>query len=255
MKILNTYSGILQLRTETFTTIMQSSDGLWFAIRLFVIVSLIAACGQWFGWTTVVRQPTLPEQIHQFALVVTDVEKNLAGLLPQTMSANMSNFAQDIVAFATNVEERTINLTPYLGARPSRAVNLFGEWLGTPFSLMADFLVFSLVALMMAKLLGGKGTLQQHLGMTMLAIAPCVLAFVSYIPITSPTMGFALGIFSRTLLMLTGFWATAILLKALIVVHDIELKRAVATLVGTFAVVYLLLPLTGMIVAIYLLFG
>ena len=48
-------------------------------------------------------------------------------------------------------------------------------------------------------------------------------------------MGFALGILSRTLLLLAGIWAVAILLKALSVAHDIKLKRAATALEVTVA--------------------
>jgi hypothetical protein len=253
--ILNTYSGILQLRTDTFVAIKQSRDGFGVALRIFAVVSLIAALGQWLELGAVLRQPTLPEQVHQIAQVIEGIEQNLPDWLPQTMSEGLSTFARESVGFVTGVEERTANLMPPLGARPSRVVNLLGQWLGTPFRLMANFLGCALVVLVVVKVMGGKGTLQQHLSLTMLAGAPYVLAFVGYIPAGSVIVGFALGIFGRTLTLLAGMWAAAILIKALTIAHEIELKRAALALVSAFVVVYLLIPMAAVMAAGYVLFG
>lgn len=253
--ILNTYSGILQLRTETFVAIKQSKDGYWFALKLFTVVCLIAALGQWMGLETVLRQPILPEQFQQIADLFEDIEQNLPDGMPQEMSEGLSTFAQEAVDFVTYVEERTASLAPPLGARPSRVINMFGEWLETPFALMANFLGFSLIVLLVVKLMGGKGSLPQHLSLTMLAIAPYVLGIVNYLPSNSIIMNFALGIFGRTLILLAGIWAIAILLKALSVAHDIELKSAVMALASAFVLVYLLVPVAVMMAATYILFG
>jgi hypothetical protein len=253
--ILSTYQDILQFRTETFVAIKQSEDGFWYALKLFVVVSLIAGFGQWLGVGTVLHQPTLPEQIHRVAQVIERVERNLPEWLPQKLSERLSTFAQEVVGFVAKVEEATASLMPPLGARPSRVVTLLGNWLGTPFQLMANYLGFALVIFLVVKLMGGTGTLSQHLSLMALAIAPYVLAFFDYIPAGSVFMDLALGIFGRTLILLAVIWALAILVKALAIAHDIELKRAAVALVSAFGVLYVLVPVAISIATGYILFG
>ena len=59
---LRTYSQILQLRGDTIHTLLQSDQGIAFAIKLFLIVSLIAGLGMWFGLPSALRTPTVVER-------------------------------------------------------------------------------------------------------------------------------------------------------------------------------------------------
>jgi|GEM_PF-6949329 len=253
--ILSTYSGILKLQRETFYDIKRSRNGFRISIKLFVIICLIGSLGQWFGVGTILRQSTLPEQIHQLVALIEDIDQNIPGWLPQKMGENLSNFTQDVAEVVRKIEDKTTDFMPPLGARTSRVINIVGEWLETPLQIMAKFLGLSLILLLVMKLMGGEGTLSQHISLTMLAIAPYVLTFFSYIPSSSITMSLALDIFSRTLSILAIGWSVVILLKALSVAHGVTLKRSASGLILGLVVCYILIPLGSIITILYVLFG
>lgn len=149
-------------------------------------------------------------------------------------------------------------LEPPLGVGFSRFLNLAGQWLSTPFALLAAYLPVALVALLMAKLLGGKATLKQHLVMMSLAIAPAVLLLLTYW-VGNPPTGLTLitatvvRFLSRFLVLVTIVWSLAILLKALAHAHEFSMWRAAGTLALTYVVLYVLLPLTGFFAAAFFL--
>lgn len=157
------------------------------------------------------------------------------------------------------VRDELETLEPPLGTRPSRAIRLFGNWLATPFELLSSYLPLALVALLVAKALGGRATLPQHLVASALAVAPAwllILTIPADLSRTFPiTVAAGLSIFGRMLGLVAIVWAAAILLKALSVNHRFSVWRAAATVVLTYVVVYVLLPMTGLFAFGYLLRG
>jgi hypothetical protein len=67
-------------------------------------------------------------------------------------------------------------------------------------------------------------------------------------------MGIALGIFGQVLSLVAVVWSLAILLKAVSVAHEIELKKSALILIAAFAVVYIALPMALTMVTRYILF-
>jgi hypothetical protein len=67
-------------------------------------------------------------------------------------------------------------------------------------------------------------------------------------------MGIALGILGRTLSLVAAIWSLAILLIAVSIAHEIELKKSALTLIGAFVVLYIALPIALIMVTSYILF-
>ena len=65
---LRTYSGLLQLRTATIAGLLQSQAGIAYALKMFLIVILIAGLGHWFALPALWQQPTLAEQLEEAAV-------------------------------------------------------------------------------------------------------------------------------------------------------------------------------------------
>jgi len=158
---------------------------------------------------------------------------------------------------AADVRAEAVRAEPPIGTRPSRIVRLGGEWLSAPLRLLNDWLVFALVLLLVVKLLGGRGTLSQHLGAMLLAAAPLVLLLGLYIPnlesVLSIPMAGAVYYYGRILAVVGLLWATLVLLRTLSVAHGVSLWRAAGALALTCAAIYLLLPLATVILGGYLL--
>ena len=255
------YNAILRLDTEPFLAIKQAQDGLWWALKLFFVIGLIVGLGKWADLG--LGRPTLAERVETVAGHVeragTQIEQagaNMSGLSEQFLGGPIrgigSFLTRDVTEFLTGLETGVIALEPPLGVRPSRIVKLFGDWLGTPFQLMANWLPYTLLVMVIAKLWGGRGTLRQHLSLTALAVAPQVLGVLTFVPPTS-VMGIALGIFGRTLSLVAAIWSLAILLKAVTIAHEIDVKKSALTLIGAFAVLYIALPIALFMVVRYIL--
>ncbi|MBK8048464.1 MAG: hypothetical protein IPK16_15910 [Anaerolineales bacterium] len=56
-----TYSDVLLFRSDVIRTLLASPRGIAYALKLFVIVLLIAGLGVWFGLPNSLAQPTLSE--------------------------------------------------------------------------------------------------------------------------------------------------------------------------------------------------
>ena len=58
-----TYSAVLQLRADAIRALLASPRGIGFALKLFLIVGLVAGLGRWFAAPALLQQPTLTEQV------------------------------------------------------------------------------------------------------------------------------------------------------------------------------------------------
>lgn len=256
------YNAILRLEAEPFLAIKQAQDGLWWALKLFFAIGLIVGLGKWadlrLGRPTLAeRVQTLDSQVERVGTQIEQAGANMSGLSEQLLGEPIrgigSFLTRDVTEFLTGLGTRVLALEPPLGVRPSRIVKLFGDWVGTPFQLVASWLPYTLLVLVIAKLWGGRGSLRQHLSLTTLAVAPQVLGVLTFVPQTS-AMGIALGILGRSLSLVAAIWSLAILLKAVTIAHEIELKKSALTLIGAFVVLYIALPIALMMVARYVLF-
>lgn len=158
---------------------------------------------------------------------------------------------------AAAVRAEAVRAEPPLGTRPSRIVRLGGEWLSTPLRLASDWLLFGLALLVVLKLLGGRGTLPEHIGAMALAAAPLVLLVGLYIPnldgmLTLPMAG-AVYYFGRILAVIGLAWAGLLLLRTLSVAHAISMWRAAGAVALTSLALYVLLPLLTVLVGGFLL--
>jgi hypothetical protein len=162
---------------------------------------------------------------------------------------------QDVLAI---VQEEAVALQPPLGVTFSRLIAFFGDWLATPLHVAVSYFPLVLVALLAAKMLGGKGTIVQHvLGMA-LAAAPAFLLFFTFTGNLGPeatTLQYALTVIGRILGLIAIAWAVAILIKSLAVAHEFSYWRAAGTLALTYAILYIAVPVLSFLAGGYLLRG
>jgi hypothetical protein len=98
----------------------------------------------------------------------------------------------------------------------------------TPLSWLLQWFIVGVTAHLVARVLGGTGSLNQTLGATALASAPRVLLLVSVIPFTQVS-----GV-------LLGIWGLLILYRALQVTHDLPYKQAIVAAVAPLVVLAVL---------------
>lgn len=128
----------------------------------------------------------------------------------------------------------------------SRFINMFGEWISTPFAILAQWAFFGLLLLVVAKLIGRTGTVRQHLISVLIAGAPLFLLLFAYVPDVTPAMpltfNLAFTLFGRILALAAAAWAMVILLKSLSVTHEFSIWRSLGAIVLTWVVIYAAFP-------------
>ncbi|MEA3335138.1 MAG: Yip1 family protein [Chloroflexota bacterium] len=157
------------------------------------------------------------------------------------------------------MEQTAEALQPPLGNPASRVSRTIGRWLSTPFNLMASWMFFALAGMLTAKSLGGKGTISQHLAAVALASAPLVLLMVSLIPpmdlVMPVSAAIALEYFGQLLALVGWGWALFVLVKSLEVTHEFSAWRSAATILLTWIVLFVFVPLLSFVVMGYLFSG
>ena len=267
---LREYSNILQLDTDTLLRFKYAPDGLVRALQIFFVVTLVAGLGILLGLPVQLDRPVLYEVLNETQELITDFTGSVQPFLEQNIPFLNSpeKIAEPVGELATAAGEVTNELllkaetearavSPPLGPRVSRVIRLFGQWLSVPFAIMSDWFYMVLVAMLVAKMLGGRATLGQHLTAVLLASAPLVLLLPIYIPDLSPVIPFtfALGIsIVSRLIAIVGFsWALLILIKGLELAHEFSWWRAIGILALSWLTVYLLLPLVSILIGGYVL--
>jgi hypothetical protein len=136
-------------------------------------------------------------------------------------------------------------------------IRLFGQWISVPLAIMAQWLPLVLVAMLVAKLLGGRATLSQHLTAVLLSTAPLVLLLPSYIPylgsVMPITFSYGIALFANIIALVGFAWAALILIKGLALAHEFSWARATAVLVLSWLAFYVLLPLAGILIGGFIL--
>lgn len=267
---LQEYSNILQLDTETLLGFKFAADGLVRALQMYFIVTLLAGLGIWLGIPVQLDRPVLYEALDEAQGIVTYISRSVDPFLeqnipfleaPETIAIPVGNMAEaageTINELLLQAEVEAELVAPPLGPRPSRVVRLFGQWISVPFAIMSDWIFVILVAMLVAKVVGGRATLGQHLTAVLLASAPLILILPTFIPDLSHIIPitFALGItlFSRILAVVGFAWAVLILIKGLALAHEFSWWRAMAVLLLSWLTIYALLPLAGVLIGGYLL--
>jgi hypothetical protein len=163
----------------------------------------------------------------------------------------------DVQSFVGQVRAEAARLDPLIGARPARLVKLTGAWLATPFEVAANYIFFALMLLLVARSLGGRATLPQHLAAVALAAAPGVLWLGAYIPDMRPVlpvaMSGAIDTFANLLALIGLLWGAALLLKTVAVAHGFGMWKTAGTVVLTWLVINVVLPLGTLWAGWYLL--
>jgi hypothetical protein len=97
-----------------------------------------------------------------------------------------------------------------------------------PFLLVAQWLLFALIAHGVARAIGGSGRLSQTMGATALIVAPQIFVLLEVIPFASVSF------------MLVSAWALLIVYRAIEVAHELPWLRAAAAALATPALLVLL---------------
>ena len=350
---LNTFSRVLQMRSDTLTLLIKTKLGYGWALRMFIIVSLIAGLGLWFGLSQIMAKQTLVEGLDAAAAEVSTVEGAVQGALsdavtgdlaavpgtllegmqaqaapllgqlggvlggldqgalavpdsaegsdaaakaraaalaklkpiaegigatesqladillkadltPEEINGLLARFhldpaavgeklaaleiaAEEIDSLFATVRTAAVNAEPVLGVRFSRAIRFGGNWLSTPLNFAASWLVITLASLLVARSLGGKASVREHLTASLLATAPAFLMVGLFIPAIASgagiPMALAVHLFTRLLALIGVIWALILLVRTIATAHEFSNWRALGAMGLTAVMLVLVAPI------------
>ena len=231
------------LRNEAFTSFRDRRDVFFQGFLIIVVVALLVGMPAFLGNVVKAVQPRMSEA--QLEEATTQIEKSLKqlepllGFMPTETQQQLTEVTRVIKAWiAAGVE--ISNLRAALPRPLGALLQAFGGWLSLPFVgsgfplsvvSLVMWLGYGLWVMLLAKLLGGRGTLAGFLGTSALYAVPHVLSFFAWVPCLGSVLG------------LIGFvWGIVIYVKATLVSHELSVGRAlVAVFVPMLAIVLLVL--------------
>ena len=216
----------LFLDSEAFEELREDDnpfvEGLFLVVILGVVTALLSWIGQTVAWASIPRLSAIKELV-------------LPALQEQSWWAQVAADPQALATFQRLYDAAWQVVPWWAGAAgpASAALNIL-VW---PIGLMVSWLVYGLVAHLFASLLGGRGTLNQTLGVTALAYMPLVLRGLGFIPFL------VIGGVINT-------WQLLLRYRALRTAHHLSWRRAFWATLLPFAVYLLFGLLVGGAVAL-----
>lgn len=113
---LRTYSQILQLRGDTIHTLLQSERGIAYALKLFLIVSLIAGLGMWGGLPAALRTPTMVERFDQVVEQVSEVVATVVAAVESAAATVQGRIDNAVQAASAEFDRRFGGLLDQINA-------------------------------------------------------------------------------------------------------------------------------------------
>jgi hypothetical protein len=130
------------------------------------------------------------------------------------------------------------NLSAVLPRPLGALMQAFGAWLSLPFAQsgfplsvvsLVTWLGYGLWVMLLAKLLGGRGTLAGFFGTSALYAVPHVLTFFAWVPCLGSVLG-----------LIAFVWGIVIYVKATLVSHELSVGRALVAVFAPMLVIVLL---------------
>ena len=235
LPIWKNYWKILLLDREPFEKLLGKRDAVWFALKICLLVGLVAGLGK-FGAIPQIRQQTgLIQWLDTLTARVETIPENLPPFLAQIAEQPVYRLLQGIAQFQATL--RTFE--PPLGRVASGLVRLVGSWLATPLFIMSLWLPGILFVSVCAKWMGGPASLRQCLSLGLLALAPQALTIARFLPNadTAP-----LATIASILNAIAIVWSLAILVLAVAVANRFSAGKAFQAVAVALIIIYVALP-------------
>ena len=186
--------------------------------------------------------PATPVQVNDWIKALSTTPEAVGSLL-----ARIKATPERLNELVAQTRAEVVKIEPALGERPSRVIRLGGAWLASPLHYAADWMLFVLALLLVAKSVGGRATVNQHLGAVALSAAPAVLFLFVYAPDLSDVLlapsAVAIHYTGRILALIGVLWCGALLLKAVGVAHGFGMWKSFGVALLTWVAMYVVAPL------------
>lgn len=195
--------------------------------------------------------PVTPVQVNDWIKALSTTPAAVGSLL-----ARIKATPERLNELVAQARGEVVKIEPMLGERPSRVIRLGGAWLASPLHYASSWMFFVLLLLVVAKSVGGRATVNQHLGAAALSAAPSIFFLFAYAPdmssvLTAPSAA-ALHTTGRILALIGVLWCGALLLKAVGVAHGFGMWKSIGVVLLTWVALYIVAPLAVALAAGFL---
>jgi hypothetical protein len=218
---------VLLFRHEAYAQHIARSDVLKRGLALLVAVTLVAGTLSLIvNLISDLRPMSIEAQRQEAEQGIREFTNSLRDMrqyfdIPPDVVEQMTGYARAGMEMGLRIEALPTRLPKPVG----RALTDLGAFLSLPFSRMASWIGYTIWVLLVAKLLGGRAKVPQVLGATALYAVPHVLDILGFVPCLGGVLG-----------LVATVWGIAIYVKAMAVVNNFSIERAiVATVVPALA--------------------
>ncbi|MBC7263881.1 MAG: YIP1 family protein [Chloroflexi bacterium] len=223
---------VITLRDDAYHSLKASADVFQRGLVILIVVGLVV--GAVSGTVTFITRLTqsTAADIAEIENFMTMYMRMFAEEMTPEEQALFENFVEDYIRMIIEII-RKIEAIPTPLPRPiPYLLEALGVFLSTPFGMMSAWLTYGLLVLIFARLLGGRSTVQQMLGLTALAWVPGLLNALGFIP----CLGLIIGLVALV-------WGFVIYVKATAIANDMDMGKALVAVLAPVLTVLLLVIL------------
>ena len=240
-EILRLGRGALLLDTQTFMELRASKDvfkkGVTLIVAISLVVGIVGSAVDFIGEVTAPPPEVGFQKMRQGINQALDMMQSFGG---PSLDPKMREMIQSYMEAGFGIASRIAEIPTPLPSPARETFKAVGGAISSPFRRMFAWMFYGLLVLVVAKVLGGKATIQQMLGCTSLYVVPHILDAFGFVP--------CLG---ALLSLIAFFWGIVIYVKGVAVAHDFGYGKAIlAFLLPLLGPIFLLLLLAIFVIAL-----
>jgi len=218
--------GALTLNAQTFNSLKQAPDAFRRGLTIVLVVGLIV--GGVLGVIALIGEILTPpaQQIAQAREGFRQTFGNFSSAMPPEVSRQVTESFEMGLRIGERVTRETKSPLPEpLGVIFRR----FGAIVSYPFGWLGGLIFFGALVHIFAKLLGGRGTIAQMLGVTSLTVVPHLLDVLGFIACLGALLG-----------LIAWVWGVLIYVKGVAVAQEMSTGKAILAVLLPFIIALLL---------------
>ncbi len=237
--------GALILDTSTLVRLKNAEDVFRKGLIVLVAVSLLVGLvGFGVDVAAKLRAPSLADQRREAQRGFAEALKYLP---PETINPETERMIRDYFEAGLDIGFGIAALPTRLPRPVGSILEALGGFVSAPFKRLSGWMLYTLLVLVAAKLLGGRATVQQMLGCTALYVVPHLLnalgALLKLIPCMGPPIASLLG-------LVAFVWGIAIYVKATAVANELTIGKAIFAVILPILVLVVLVVLVAIVVGV-----
>ncbi|HIC94957.1 MAG TPA: hypothetical protein EYP09_12045 [Anaerolineae bacterium] len=237
--------GALILDTSTLVRLKNAGDVFRKGLTILVAVSLLVGLvGFAVDVASELRAPSLAEQRREAQRGFAEAFKYLP---PEMVDPKSMRMIREYFEAGLDIGFGIAALSTRLPKPVGGILKALGGFVSAPFRRLSGWMLYTLLVLLAAKLLGGRATVQQMLGCTAFYVLPYLLnipgALLRLIPCMGPPIASLLGLVAFA-------WGLVIYVKATAVANELTIGKAIFAVILPVLALIVLVVLVAIVIAV-----